>query len=260
MLLCRCDCGEVLERRPLDVVTGAVGRCGSCGIEVRGTNIRNSKRKWQDDRLSGLTGKKFGCLTVIGHGGWGGKHRSLKLLCRCDCGKEHSASWGNIRAGVTKRCPACYELNRRKRGTKHGMSWTREWRIWTHMKGRCGNPKGRHYAYYGGRGIGFCLRWEEFTNFLHDMGPAPTASHTLDRIDSNGNYEPSNCRWATRKEQQRNLRNTKRATFRGTVASAADISDALHISRRFANECLRMGFTGDQVEVFMSQPRLLREG
>lgn len=81
---------------------------------------------------------------------------------------------------------------------------TSEYRTWQLMKNRCLNPKARDYAYYGGRGILVCAGWLTFDNFLADMGRRPTSKHTLDRIDSDGNYEPGNCRWATRLVQARN--------------------------------------------------------
>lgn len=75
------------------------------------------------------------------------------------------------------------------------------------MKTRCTNPRADNYSYYGGRGISFCERWKSFENFLHDMGEVPDGL-TLDRINNDGNYEPGNCRWATRKEQRHNRRDT----------------------------------------------------
>lgn len=80
-----------------------------------------------------------------------------------------------------------------------------EYRSWAHMKGRCENPESDRYAYYGGRGIRVCERWQSFENFLVDMGPRP-AGHTLDREDNDGDYEPGNCRWATQSEQGKNRR------------------------------------------------------
>lgn len=96
----------------------------------------------------------------------------------------------------------------------HGLSrnpkgrHTSEYNAWMNMRQRCENPNFIGYSRYGGRGISVCDRWSYFANFIEDMGPKPSPRHTLDRTDTNGNYEPSNCRWATRKEQSANRRNT----------------------------------------------------
>ena len=93
-------------------------------------------------------------------------------------------------------------------GYKHGLSRTPEYRTWNSMISRCTNPKAFAYKDYGGRGIAVCERWKDFLLFLEDMGKRPSLAHTLDRIDTNGNYGPENCRWATKTQQQHNRRDT----------------------------------------------------
>lgn len=94
---------------------------------------------------------------------------------------------------------------------KHGFHKTSEYRSWQHMKARCYNPNNHNYNYYGGRGIGICENWKDsFIYFITDMGLKPSKDYSLDRIDPNGNYEPSNCKWSTKREQSINRRSTKK--------------------------------------------------
>lgn len=109
----------------------------------------------------------------------------------------------------------------RRRGRAHGLTKSREYRAWVHMRTRCNNPKHRAYPYYGGRGITVCERWmNSFVVFLADMGPCPPG-HWLDRKESNLNYSPENCKWSTPQEQQNNRRDNILLTFQGRTQSEA---------------------------------------
>ena len=117
----------------------------------------------------------------------------------------------------SRACPDSYGPSR-----THGHSATTEYRIWSQMRGRCANPRGARWSSYGGRGITVCARWHEsFENFLADMGPRP-AGTTLDRKDNDGNYEPGNCRWATRIEQQNNMRSNRIVVVSGERMTLAE--------------------------------------
>lgn len=158
-------------------------------------------------------GQRFGRLIVLRRVG-DGKGSQSKWLCRCDCGNEAVAFAGNMRRGKTRSCGCLYREARGvanfKHGDTRGYRQTVEWRCWAEMRRRCYNPRSRSFQHYGGRGIKVCDRWlNSFDAFLADMGRKPPGDYSIDRIDNDGNYEPGNCRWATRHEQRMNQRNPK---------------------------------------------------
>lgn len=120
--------------------------------------------------------------------------------------------------------------NAAKANVTHGMTKTRVFRIWSGMWTRCRNPRAINYANYGGRGITVCKRWNSFSAFLSDMGEPPRGA-TLERKDTNGNYELSNCEWATRQRQARNRRNNRLFCLNGVTACSAEWAQMLGISR-----------------------------
>lgn len=116
------------------------------------------------------------------------------------------------------------------RGNKtHGGRHDKEYKSWAEMHQRCTNENCGIYRYYGGRGISVCKRWNRYENFIADMGRKPTPKHTLERINNDGNYTPSNCRWATRKEQARNRRSNRIVLFRGRKMLLCDVADMLGV-------------------------------
>lgn len=145
-----------------------------------------------------ITGQTFNKLTVLG--------RSVKQSnvgamwdCICECGNLTVVESMKLRKGLTKSC-GCHRANLRNMLT-HGMAnKTRTYKTWKEMRSRCNNPSAHNYKWYGGRGITICNRWDDYANFVADMGERPYGT-TIDRINPDGNYEPNNCRWATPKEQ-----------------------------------------------------------
>lgn len=153
-----------------------------------------------------LIGKKFGRLTVIEYAET--RNNSAIWKCKCECGNIKNVSRGHLVTGDTKSC-GCYNSEvaaARQQKHGHGKLKSVEYMTWSRMIGRCYNEKNLKYSRYGGRGIKVCKRWRHsFVNFLHDMGMRPSAKHSLDRFPNNdGNYKPSNCRWAIPKEQSGN--------------------------------------------------------
>lgn len=149
-------------------------------------------------------GDRFGRLIVREFAGQN-KHSQSLWFCKCDCGNMKIIMGGGLRNGHTKSC-GCLQRQRTKESrTTHGMSLTSEHAIWKSMFQRCTNPNNKAYKYYGGHGIKICKSWRSFSNFFEDMGEKPKGL-TLERINNNGNYELSNCKWATRTEQMHNQR------------------------------------------------------
>jgi hypothetical protein len=195
-----------------------------------------------------LTGKKFGRLIVILDNNTKRKD-SKYVLCRCECGNEKWIASSSLISGYTKSC-GC--LNKEKaserakeRSTIHGMSNKRIHKIWWGMIARCTYPSVNEYNNYGGRGIKVCDEWltdfMSFYNWAMLHGYADNLS--IDRINVNGNYEPSNCRWVTMQKQQNNKRSNNFITYNGITKTASEWSYSLGGKRMMVTKRLQHGWT-----------------
>lgn len=206
---------------------------------------------------SEFVGKKYGRLVIeniifkrIKNGS-----NTAHAVCKCECGKTYETLLAQLKYGRVKSCGCLKDEKAGLRRKTHGMSNTRFFKIWQGILKRCNNSNSESYKNYGGRGIVICKRWEDFSNFKIDMydsyvehiGKFGENNTSIDRKDNNGSYEPSNCRWATRKEQNENTRTVKRYPYKGKMLSLHQISDMEGINyRTLRNRIFRSGMTIEQ--------------
>lgn len=173
-------------------------------------------------------------------------------LCQCQCGVQKIIGSRYLRDGRSRSC-GCLQVEQiSKRSTTHGGTKNNkissEYVAWRNMKARCYRPEVKEYKNYGGRGIKICNRWLlSFESFYQDMGKKPTSKHSIDRIDVNGNYEPKNCRWATRKEQSRGLRKNVWFIVNGVPVIQKELSKMVGVSEPTIMKKLKDGMPKESV-------------
>lgn len=190
-----------------------------------------------DAKFKDLTGSRFGSWLVVERGA-NASQGQAQWFCRCDCGRGAVIFGANLRKGKTRSC-GCKRADHIK---THGLSRVPAYKVWHSMRDRCNNQAHRQYKNYGARGIKVCKRWEDFTMFFADMGNPPD-KRFIDRIDNNGDYEPSNCRWATALEQQNNKRNNWLLTINGKTMTVAQWARELGIKPKPVYKRLKAGWT-----------------
>lgn len=208
--------------------------------------VKTSQRPGKGaSRSPSVVGQRFAKLLVIGQRIEGG--RSV-ADCKCDCGNQTTIRLSRLFDGQS----GC-GCGRGKKSVRHGHaalgSSSPTYSSWSAMKDRCLTPAHVSWSRYGGRGITVCERWLSFDLFLQDMGPRPSLKHSLDRIESDGNYEPGNCRWATAKTQGRNHSGNKVLTHNGTSMCVAAWADQTGLPHNTIRRRLILGWTvGEALE------------
>jgi len=205
-------------------------------------------------------GEVFERLTVIGAAEpklKGNGYKIYRVECRCSCGQVVVVYESKLRYGSTRSC-GCLQreasisnLPKATHGhTRRGQPRSRTYACWVSMKRRCENPISENYRWYGAKGVRVCERWQRFENFLADMGEMPPGL-SLDRIRSDGDYEPSNCRWADWPTQERNRRNNRRVVLKGVNMTVAEASRALNIDgSSIGNRAKRLGISYQEAANF----------
>lgn len=196
-----------------------------------------------------IIGQRFGRLLVVERHGTRGS--AATWLCVCDCGVRRIVFGFSLRSGATRSCGCLGAELTVQRQMKHGDgrrgAKIPEYTAWEDMIDRCHNPNCRNYRYYGARGISVCDRWRSsYENFLSDMGRRPSPQHSIDRKNVNDNYEPLNCRWATRKEQSRNTRANRLLTYGGETHCLAEWAELVGIVTTTLKKRLDSGWTMEQ--------------
>lgn len=196
-------------------------------------------------------GQKFSRLTVSKQTKSIG--RKKRFDCACECGKIVTVDMYSLLNGSTQSC-GCLGIERRGKANSlrstHGESHKNkspEYRTWLHIKYRCYNRKSNRFKIYGGRGIKVCKKWiNSYESFLKDVGRRPSNNHSIERINVNGNYEPSNVKWATKKEQARNTRNTRWMSVGGIDKTFMEWCEIYKINPGTVNERIKRGWTLDE--------------
>jgi len=191
-------------------------------------------------KIIDLAGQRFGKLLVVGRSS---NTSRVYFDVVCDCGVKKSVQSRHLRSGAVVSC-GCH---RRELSTSHGMYRTRPYRIWRGIIERCTNSSRPEYSSYGGRGIKVCERWHAFLNFWEDMKHRYADNLSIDRIDNDGDYEPSNCRWATHKEQARNTSRNRLVDLDGKKVCIAEAAEVTGVNRFALRQRAANGETGDRL-------------
>lgn len=194
--------------------------------------IRSESERPKPSNFIDISGRVFGRLTVLSLSGTRKRDGRTMWLCRCECGNQKDVTGKSLRAGKTTSCGCMISDTTALRNYRHGKSKCGTlYYTWSKVKDRCYNKNSPDYKDYGARGVVVCDRWlHSFESFLDDMGEKPTPDHSIDRIDTKGNYEPENCKWSTDLEQANNTRNNHVMTLNGKSQTAAQWARELGVN------------------------------
>ena len=225
---CQCDCGNIITKERSSILNKINLQCTECYFKEKADNM-----------IKSMIGRKIGRLKVINFDHMeenkdkrGRTANKYYFKCQCDCGNTCVVEKHLLLGGGKLSCGCYHDESASLVNTSHGMSKTRFYRIWADMISRCTNSNVKRYDLYGGRGIKVCTRWmNSFENFMEDMYESYLAhselygesNTTIERINVDGNYEPSNCTWKTKAEQNRNMTNSFRLVYNGTEYIAAEL-------------------------------------
>lgn len=222
---CICDCGRSIIRMSSDLVRGNIKSCGCSSLEMRAATLATKPMR-RNPRIRDLSGQRFGRLMVVELCETRTpKERRIQWHCICDCGNTSIVTSHNLIAGTSSSCGCYHNELLSAIATRHGHSKTGAYSSWRAAMTRCFAESHPTFKNYGARGISMDPEWRhDFNAFLRDMGPRPVG-HSLERLNVNGNYEPSNCIWLPRPMQLRNRRNTIWVIHDGKTICLKELSE-----------------------------------
>lgn len=247
---CKCDCGNSKWILSISLRQGVTKSCGCYNIEIRKTKP-----------LINLMDKKFHFLTVIDGPELRKESNGFNLSywkCKCDCGEFTWVSVSSLKSSKTKSC-GCYNKQRIKEThTKHGQSKTPLYSVWLGMKRRCYKENDKKFRFYGARGIGICKEWlDDFESFYEWSKGKYKKGLQIDRKNTYGNYDPSNCRFVTSKVNNNNRRDNFLITLDGITKNSTQWEEITGISRETITSRIKRGWT--EKEALTKPPRKMRK-